>query len=263
MWVNGKQEESSPLDRGLQFGDGHFTTLTIEQGHIRWWPSHWHRLQAAARQLNSQLPEEEAVLKLLGDIAETHSDSIIKIIVTRGYGARGYGVADPQSCNWYVTATALPERNSAPLITDFAEFRLACQPQFAGLKTLNRLEQVMLSQERDRRKLDELIVLDSGNTVVEAISSNIFWRAGDQWYTPWLNQAGIAGIVRERLLAENVLGRVQVCASGPGDMRAAEQVFLCNCVLGLRPVAAIGHHRMTVSNLPEAVQQWWLKSKDF
>ncbi|MDX1704951.1 aminodeoxychorismate lyase [Pseudidiomarina sp.] len=263
MWVNGKQAESLPLDRGLQFGDGHFTTLTIEQGHIRWWASHWRRLQAAARQLNSQLPDEKAVVRLLRSIASTNPNSIIKIIVTRGYGARGYGVANPQSCNWYVTATELAERDSSPLVTDFAEFRLACQPQFAGLKTLNRLEQVMLSQERDRRGVDELIVLDSRNTVVEAISSNIFWRSGKQWYTPWLNQAGIAGIVRERLLAEKVLGRVQVCASGPGDMRAAEQLFLCNSVLGLRPVAAIGHHRLTVPDLPEAVQQWWLKSKDF
>ncbi len=262
MWVNGKAVTSPELDRGLQFGDGHFTTLTIEQGRIRWWSSHWHRLQVAARQLNSPLPDEQHVLDLLRCIADAKPDSVVKIIVTRGYSSRGYAVADESGCNWYVTAAELPARDAAPLTTDFAEFRLACQPQFAGLKTLNRLEQVMLSQERARRGLDELIVLDSRNTVVEAISSNIFWRSGKQWYTPWLNQAGVAGVVRARLLADNVLGRVQICASGPGDMSAAEQVFLCNSVLGLRPVASIGHHRMTESFLPEAVQQWWLASKD-
>ncbi|RUO70439.1 aminodeoxychorismate lyase [Pseudidiomarina salinarum] len=262
MWVNGKPVKSSQLDRGLQFGDGHFTTLTIEQGRIRWWSSHWHRLQDAARQLNSQLPDESAVRELLLDIASSQPDAVVKIIITRGYGSRGYRVTGEPGCNWYVTTAVLSARDTTALSTDFAEFRLACQPHFAGLKTLNRLEQVMLSQERTRRGLDELIVLDNRNTVVEAISSNIFWRVGSQWYTPWLNQAGVAGIVRQRLLADNVLGQVQVCASGPGDISSAEQVFLCNCVLGLRPVATIGHHRMTESFLPEAVQQWWLASKD-
>ncbi|MFC0444772.1 aminodeoxychorismate lyase [Pseudidiomarina halophila] len=262
MWHNGNELPDQALDRGLQFGDGHFTTLTIENGRIRWWACHWQRLQAASERLHICLPTEAELFSCLTQLTQAHPkrDLVVKIIVTRGPGARGYGFNEQANPHWYITTTALSERTHKPLKVDIAELRLSRSEHLAGLKTLNRLEQVLLSHERQQRELDELIVLDSTEQVVEAISSNLIWRQGDSWYTPSLDYAGVNGVVRTQLLSDQPVN-LDVCDTASlAQVLAADQVILTNSVLGLRPVAQIGEHRPTDPTLPKALINWWQAS---
>lgn len=262
MWHNGIELPDQALDRGLQFGDGHFTTLTIENNHIRWWSSHWHRLQTASQRLHICLPPEAELFSYLSQLAKSdpEQDFVVKIIVTRGPGERGYGFTAQSHPHWYITKSPLSERSDKPLKVDVAELRLSRSVHLAGLKTLNRLEQVLLSQERQQRELDELIVLDSAEQVVEAISSNLIWRQGDYWYTPNLDYAGVNGVVRTQLLIDQPV-KLQVCETASlAQVLAADQVILTNSVLGLRPVAQIGEHRLTDPTLPKALINWWQSS---
>ncbi|RUO55761.1 aminodeoxychorismate lyase [Pseudidiomarina homiensis] len=255
MWQNGQQITAHELDRGLQFGDGHFTTLTRENGQLRWWPQHWQRLVSASERLRMGLPDEAEVLECLAQIDA--ADAIIKIIITRGSGSRGYGYAQTVTSNWYVTSSPLPERKTHSLNCAIAQFSLARSSFFAGLKTLNRLEQVMLSAERDSSSLDELIVCDSEGLVVEATSSNIFLRIEGAWHTPKLDFAGIDGIVRRQILADRPLGDVQISRVNVHDLPNVEQAFVTNTVLGLRPLAKIGDHKLPEQQLPKALTTWW------
>lgn len=255
MWCNGQQLTRDQLDRGLQFGDGHFTTLTRENGHLRWWPEHWQRLSAASKRLNMPLPSETQVLDCLAKISG--ANRVFKIIVTRGSSGRGYGVAEPQQCNWYVTSSALAERYSRPLSSEIAHFTLARSSYFAGLKTLNRLEQVMLSQERETRAVDELLVCDTEGELIEATSSNVFLRLNRQWVTPILDNAGIDGIVRQQIMAMRPLGYIEEARVTVEDLASVEQAFLTNTVLGLRPLAQIGDHKLPEQQLPKALTTWW------
>ncbi len=255
MWCNGNRLTCAQLDRGFQFGDGHFTTLTREQGQLRWWPAHWQRLQEASRRLAMQLPSESEVLACLAQIDAP--DSVIKIIITRGDGGRGYGFPDDIKANWYVTVADLPERKQQSLNCGIAELTLARSPVFAGLKTLNRLEQVMLSHERQQRGVDELLVCDSLGNLIEATSSNVFLRINDEWHTPSLAQAGVAGVVRQQIIASQPLGSVQESDLPQSRITAIEQAFLTNSVLGLRPLAQIGDHKLPEQQLPKALTSWW------
>ncbi|WP_258806903.1 aminodeoxychorismate lyase [Pseudidiomarina sp. CB1] len=255
MWLNGQQIANNDLDRGLQFGDGHFTTLTRENGRLRWWPQHWQRLVSASARLRMGLPDEAEVLECLAQIDAP--DAIIKIIITRGSGARGYGYTQAVTSNWYVTHSPLPERKTYPLNCAIAQFSLARSSFFAGLKTLNRLEQVMLSAERDSRLLDELIVCDSEGFVIEATSSNIFLRREGEWHTPKLDFAGIDGIVRQQILAGRPIGNVHISRVNVHDLSNVEQAFVTNTVLGLRPLAKIGDHKLPEQQLPKALKTWW------
>ncbi|MDN7137775.1 aminodeoxychorismate lyase [Pseudidiomarina sp. 1ASP75-14] len=259
MWHNGQQYPDQALDRGLQFGDGHFTTLTVENGSPRWWPLHWQRLQQASERLQMLLPPEHELLDCIAQLikAQPQQDLVIKIIITRGIGDRGYGFQPQSEANWYLTCNLLMSRSAAPLRVDFAQLQLSRSVQLAGLKSLNRLEQVLLSQERAQRQLDELIALDTAGEVVEAISSNIIWREGNHWYTPDLGQAGIAGVVRGQLLEQQPLALKVQTGVRPEQLLAAEQVLLTNSVLGLRPIAQIGEHRVSDPTLPEALKNWW------
>lgn len=255
MWCNGNKLTSTQLDRGLQFGDGHFTTLTREQGQLRWWAAHWQRLKEASCRLAMQLPNESEVLACLEQIEA--ANAVIKIIITRGDSARGYGFSDAIKANWYVTAAELPERKQEPLTCAVAEFTLARSPFFAGLKTLNRLEQVMLSRERQQRAVDELLVCDSAGNLIEATSSNLFLRIDGAWHTPALEHAGVAGVVRQQLLASQALGSTQVSHLPLSCLTNIDQAFVTNSVLGLRPLAQIGDHRLPEQQLPKALTSWW------
>lgn len=255
MWLNGTELDSTELDRGLQFGDGHFTTLTRENGALRWWSAHWQRLMTASKKLAIPLPNEDQVLACLAQIPEP--DVVIKIIVTRGQGGRGYGFTDDGQPNWYVTTSPLAKRDPKPLVCDVADLILARSRFFAGLKTLNRLEQVMLTHERQQRALDELLVCDDDGHLIEATSSNIFMRVAGQWHTPLLDHAGIAGIVRHQLLTTKPLGVVHESRLHRENIAQVEQAFVTNSVLGLRPLAQIGEHKLPEQQLPRALSSWW------
>ncbi|CAB0149909.1 Aminodeoxychorismate lyase [Pseudidiomarina piscicola] len=262
MWHNNREIPNQAIDRGLQFGDGHFTTLTIENGVPRWWSAHWQRLQEASRRLAMLLPEQAELLGCIKRLIEQHPQQnlVVKIIVTRGEGSRGYGAEVQSQANWYLKASPLPTRTTVPLNVAVAAIPLSRSPLLAGLKSLNRLEQVMLSQEKQQRQLDELIVLDTAGNVIEAISSNLLWRKGRQWFTPSLEYAGIAGVVRRQLLEQQPVDLQIVDAVSVNEFLQAEQVVLTNSVLGLRPVAQIGEHRLCDPHLPKALKSWWHES---
>lgn len=256
MWLNGQPLSSQSLDRGLQFGDGHFTTLVIRHHHIEYWSRHWLRLSIASERLAMALPEQKQVLSLLKRIAAEHENCVVKILITRGVSHRGYGVAANQPINWYVTISDLPHWSSQGLSVAQATLRLAQQPLLAGLKTLNRLEQVLLTQERDQRGVDDLLVCDSQLHIVEAISSNLFWYDGDNWRIPLLKTAGIAGIMQAEICAA-VLPEAIPTEASYASVVAAQQAFLCNTVLGPRPIAKIDERELPKALLPEVVHQWY------
>lgn len=257
MWLNGKLLHHSSLDRGLQFGDGHFTTLVIRQGQLEFWQQHWQRLVCANDRLAMPPLEHDKLLNLVTNIAVEQPNAVVKIIITRGYSERGYGTTATEPSNCYVTTAPLATWSNTPLQVDLAKLTLAEQPYLAGLKTLNRLEQVLLAQEKQARQLDDLLVCDSQGHLVEATSSNLFWYDGKQWFYPVLDRAGIVGIMQQQIVT-HVLPQAQPCRAQFEQIAAAKQAFLCNTVLGPRPIAKIGEQVLAQQELPEVVYQWYL-----
>lgn len=257
MWINGTPSSQRELDRGLQFGDGHFTTLTLRHGRPRFWPQHYQRLCQASQRLAIALPSETELLACLEAIATEQPDCVVKLIFTRGFGGRGYAAATDAPPQWYATTAPLPAIAKNALTVAIAELRLANSPQLAGLKTLNRLEQVLLAQERAQRQRDELLVTDQQGNVIEAISSNVFYCISGRWYTPELSSAGIAGVVRQVLLQDPPDMAIEEAQLTLQQLGSIEQMFLSNSVLGLRPVAQIGDYRLPKPHLPGTVEDWW------
>ncbi|RUO79409.1 aminodeoxychorismate lyase [Pseudidiomarina taiwanensis] len=259
MWMNGEKQPQSELDRGLQFGDGHFTTLRVEQGQMIWWPSHWQRLQEASERLAIPLPAQNEIQACVKRASAGLGSAAVKIILTRGDSARGYGIGAGLSSNFYITATEITPRHltKTELKADFAQFKLAQQPVFAGLKTLNRLEQVWLSRERDMRGLDELIACDSAGHVIAATSSNVLYRNNGIWYTPQLDNCGIFGVTLKQLIQQQVLGPVEFCETTVDAIRSADALVLSNCILGPRVVSEFAGKLFDNGKLERILQQWW------
>lgn len=277
LWCNGALLESAQsqalvADRGLQYGDGHFTTVLIRQQQPLFWSYHLARLKQASQRLGLQAPDpDQLAAQLHAAIAHAYqqwpvelstapqspaAELLAKIMVTSTGVSQGYERHSDTIQVWLKLQRLTPETEPAlPLQLAIADLQLSHQPQLAGLKTLNRLEQVLLAKERRWRGVDELVVCDQYGQVCEAISSNIFWYDGQQWCTPALESCGIAGVARAVLIDSGGLGDVQVGQFDVSALLQAEVVFLCNSVRGIRPVGQIGTQRFAPQQQMQQIQE--------
>jgi 4-amino-4-deoxychorismate lyase len=235
-------DEIPANDRGMAYGDGLFETMRSHRGDVPWWDAHWARLRAGAGRLRIPLPDEaqarhEATQLLSG------ADAVLKLIVTRGTGGRGYAPPEDAVPTWIVSAHPLPPSTpSEGMILRWCETRLALQPLLAGIKHCNRLEQVLARAEwngpgaRDQSAVEGLMRSTEGD-VVCATAANLFVLRNDRWHTPGVDRCGIAGVCRAWALREldAAESRLDVTA-----IEQADAIFLCNAVRGILPVAKLG-----------------------
>ena len=229
-------------DRGLAYGDGVFETIRVHRGGMPWWDAHWARLLRGSERLGLALPDQHQVREQARLMFGDGADGVLKLIVTRGGGARGYAPSASAQPHWLLSRHPLPARSDGPAHGDGLHLhgcstRMATQPVLAGIKHCNRLEQVLARAECVAAGKDEGLLCDAEGWVVAATSANVFVLHAGQWTTPLLDQCGVAGTCRAQLLAPLHAheGRLR-----PADVEAADAVFLCNAVRGILPVASLG-----------------------
>jgi len=236
-WLNGKRVDGNWTTlRALHYGDGHFTTMRVINGRVRWWSLHAQRLRDADRRLHMGFDDWLLLETQVASAAAHLGDGVLKIIMTRSGGRRGYASTGSRH-EWMMFADASESGRRPAMSLGVATTRLGFQPLLAGLKHLNRLEQVLARDEVPASRLDDLVLCDLDGLVIGTTSANIFVFAGGQWKTPDLTRAGIAGVCRAHLLSR---ATVQVVDVTLADLLVADEVFCCNAVRGIMPVARIG-----------------------
>ncbi|GMU45344.1 MAG: hypothetical protein AMXMBFR26_01260 [Porticoccaceae bacterium] len=236
--VNGVVADVVPADdRGLHYGHGLFETMRLSAGGIPLWSRHRGRLLRDAVALG--IPCEAAVIdrELQVALARWPREGVVKLIVTAGAGGAGYRTEAPLRAN-RIFGYRPPPAPRAPLRAQLCRHRLADNPQLAGIKHLNRLDQVLAARELSPGT--EGLLQDVAGQVVEGLSGNLFVKTAAGWRTPPLARAGVRGVMRELLLDEifPVLGiPVVEHEVAVEEMFAAEALFLCNAVRGIEPVA--------------------------
>lgn len=228
-------------DRGFAYGDGVFETMRAHAGAVPWWDAHWARLIRGAARLRMTLPDQDRVLaeaeSLLGG-----AGGVLKLVVSRGCGGRGYAPPAAATPTWVLSRHALPSPFPERLTLRWCDTRLGLQPALAGIKHCNRLEQVLARAEWDgapepERTADEGLMRSSDGEVVCATAANLFVLRGGRWRTPRIDRCGVAGICRQWLLgAVDVEETVLQVA----DIETADAIFLCNAVRGILPVVRLG-----------------------
>jgi len=253
-WLDGAPTSALPLpDRGLDFGDGLFETLLLCRGAPLYADIHLRRLQRGLQAL--AFPECLATarqqLEVAANVARDRGWpwAVLRLTVSRGPGPRGYTPPESSQPRIIITATELDRdcsQMSGPASLSLATLRWPLQPALAGLKHLNRLEQVLAAAERRDRGTDEAIMLDQQGQLVSVIAGNLFLVQGKRVLTPALDTCGIAG-TRRQLVLEQWAARLglqaQASTLGLQDLASADEVFFSNSLLGLRPVASFGEHQ--------------------
>lgn len=224
--------------RGFAYGDGVFETMRAIGGSLPWWPAHRARLAMGAARLRIPLPPIERLDTELHDWLSLHRDAVIKLIVTRGSGGRGYTPMLHAPPVWMLIASALlPPTREGGLVLRWCETRLARQPLLAGIKHCNRLEQILARAEWVDAEIDEGLMRDTEGDAIAATAGNLFVLRDGRWYTPPVDHCGIAGVCRGWALRAFAASERRLSVD---DVETADAVVLCNAVRGILPVARLG-----------------------
>ena len=261
--VNGaKSHELAVNDRGLCYGDGLFETIKVMKNKPLLWEAHTGRLLAGCLRLG--IPIDGLEERFGADVKDLLSINpyriaVLKVTVTRGSGKRGYF---PEQGLTPTIITALSEaadftqKAQGGVTLRWCSTPLSINPLLAGMKHLNRLEQVLARQEWNSPHVAEGLMRDPEGYLVEGTMSNIFWCKQGQIYTPELDRCGVAGVLRQTILdiAAAQLKPVNVGRFTDMALRSAEEVFICNSLIDIWPVVQLGSESWKVGPVTQQLQ---------
>lgn len=258
--VDGEISAQIPIaDRGLQYGDGLFETMAVFRGQPRFWQAHVDRLSVGCERLRLPMTPQEVLLREVQTVSAGQDDCVVKIMLTRGVSGRGYAPVIPSRANRIVCAYAWPQDpghlNETGIRTRICDLRLGIQPALAGLKHLNRLEQVMARAEWTDKTVHEGILLDHEDYVISAISSNIFLVQGERLLTPRMDRCGVRGVMRGAVL-QAFKSRCEQRRVSLDMLPEADEVFVCNAVRGIFPVTRIEGWKYAIGPVTREGQAW-------
>jgi 4-amino-4-deoxychorismate lyase len=261
MLVNGRRDDNvAAADRGLHYGDGLFETLAVAHGRPQLWERHMRRLAIGCERLGLDSPAPSLLLKECRQVAAGRRRGVLKMILTRGIGGRGYrppeSAATTRVIAWYPPPVYPSDWWTRGVRVRHCRTRLGLNPMLAGIKHLNRLEQVLARQEWSDDGIAEGLMCDAGGRVIEGTMSNLFVILDDALWTPSLARCGVAGVMREAIMdAAKRLGMPVHCADIPVDrIAAAEALFLSNSLIGLLPVREIDGRALDLHPIPQGLR---------
>jgi 4-amino-4-deoxychorismate lyase len=250
--VNGRSTGVDPADRGLAYGDGLFETMAANDGCIRWLDLHLDRLEEGCRRLEIPAPSRNLIANEIGAHCPAQGRAVVKLIVTRGSGARGYLPAEPAAPTRVLAFSPWPDYPDAyyrdGISVRTCRLRLGENAALAGIKHLCRLEQVLAQLELRGHAVQQGLMLDTSGYVVGGTSSNVFVVAGGELGTPSLARSGIKGVMRRAVL--EAARRLEVRAAErdvePAELLTADEVFMTNALFGIWPVTELDGRRIAI-----------------
>jgi len=246
--INGQKDAGlSALDRGVAYGDGVFRTLRISQGVPVDWSLHYNKLAHDCSALGIACPTQSSLLADIERLCSSHPELVAKIMVTRGSGSRGYSTSSSASPTRIVMVDSYPDYPdiyyAEGVSLHLCRLRLSHQPLLAGIKHLNRLENVLARSEWSDSRFADGLLLDQEDLVIECTMSNIIARFGTILVTPALDQCGVAGVTRQRILdnADHMGYYAEVRPLTLIQLMQADEVIICNSLFGAWQVRSLNN----------------------
>ena len=223
-------------DRALLYGDGLFETIRFDRGRAALWALHVERLGGATRRLGMPMPGVAALERACVDALPNEASGVVRLTLTRGSGPRGYLPPERLEVRLLAAGGPLPPPDRRPLRVLSCETPPSENALLAGLKHTSRIDQVLAAAEVHARGADEGLLFTVDGQLVEGVSANVALRVDEEWLTPVLDRAGVAGVFRAWLLSR---GLVRERVLTRDDVGRAGALCLFNAVRGVRPVGNI------------------------
>jgi 4-amino-4-deoxychorismate lyase len=263
LLVDGEpSSQLSALDRGLHYGDGLFETIACQRGRARFLALHLKRLTKGCERLGLRAPDLQSLRAQIEQLVPVAAPVLIKLIVTRGRAtARGYrSRGDEQSTQVLLRYPASPEDPSLAhdgIVARVADLKLGENPALAGIKHLNRLEQVLANRETDASGALESLLFSSSGRLISGTMTNVFLVRDSEVATPRLDLCGVEGVMRSVVMREAHQAQrpIEERALWRADLDAAQEIFLTNARIGIWPVRMLEGRTLTPGPVTRHLQQ--------
>ncbi len=252
-------------DRGFQYGDGLFETIEVFNGTPLFFKQHLQRLFKGCEKLLIPSPDPEILIKEAFQLSHDSANAILKLIITRGSGGRGYRQPD------HISPTRLFSLHSFPnhpedykkqgIKVRFCNNTLSTNPALAGIKHMNRLEQIIARAEWNSLEFQEGLMMDINGHVIEGTMSNFFLVKENVVYTPRIVQCGIEGVLRNILIAVAKKNKIKVIEKliTKEEVLVADELFVTNSVIGIWPIKQLEKKQFDVGVITTKLQRWFLE----
>ncbi|HEY8094846.1 MAG TPA: aminodeoxychorismate lyase [Methylobacter sp.] len=263
--INGESKEHIEIsDRGFQYGDGLFETIEVRDGLAVFLERHLERLNSGCQRLAIPFPGADLLSLEAGTLCRrgTSNRAVLKIIITRGSGGRGYRQPDIIQPTRVLSLHPYPDYpDDYPeqgIVARFCTTRLGLNPALAGIKHLNRLEQVMARSEWNDASIQEGLMLDVNDHVIEGTMTNLFYIKNSSLYTSPLTQSGVAGIMRRIIMTLSADHGLSVIEHEftKDELLSADELFVCNSIIGIWPIRQIEAAHFSVGPITQGIQSW-------
>ncbi|OOG63308.1 aminodeoxychorismate lyase [Rhodanobacter sp. B04] len=260
MLINGAAADRvHALDRGLSYGDGLFESIRFVDAVAPLWSRHMQRLGESCERLRIPAPDPVELWREALAVTRGLPQAVVRVTVTRGVGERGYALPMAPQPTRVVAAFAPPQVADSAYVHGVrmrvCDLRLAEQPLLAGMKHLNRLEQVLARAEWDDSAIAEGVLRDSHGRVISATMANLFAVVDGVLLTPALDRCGVAGVARAEVLA--ACPQAQVGELMLDALLGASEIFLSSGVRGILPVHSLGERSYAPGALTRQLQRHW------
>lgn len=260
------------FDRGFHYGDGLFETIAILSPKFsKYYPLfslHLNRLRLGLDKLRIALDWSTLLSDMEHYVDRVHktqfdgSKWVLKVIITRGIGGRGYEPQTNQHPSIILLSYPFPtypaHYQHEGIRIDFSDVTLPLDPYLAGIKHLNRLPQVLAAMALPAKSChatepcQELLLSDVTGHVIEGIKTNVFLLQDGQVKTPALSSSGVNGVMRQWIMQHVTVFEDQLTCD---DFISAEEIFVCNSIIGIWPVKRIANHIKKVGEISINMQQ--------
>lgn len=251
----------SIYDRGLAYGDGVFETMAVHAGEPLLFADHMERLQRGCMSLDIAAPDigvcRDEIERLCGG-----RTGIVKLIITRGSGGRGYAVQgdmQPNRVLLFLKWDAYPAKfYTEGIRVGICRTRVPPQERLAGIKHLNRLDNVLAAREFDNGLVQEGLMLDWEDRIIECTRSNIFFVKDGQLHTPDLKRCGVSGVMRNHILrcAREKGVQVHIRDIHLAEVGQMDEAFVSNSLIGAWFISRLGDKISYVLNSLPMIRNW-------
>jgi len=250
-------------DRGFQYGDGLFETLSVLDGIPMYYSRHIARLKRGCQRLGIPFTRFNALEQEVNALCRESERAVIKIQISRGAGnTRGFKCTESMQPTRVVSLSPYPNYpkflKREGVQTRVCHTRLGINPALAGIKHSNRLEQIIARAEWENAEIMEGILLDADNFVVEGTMTNIFLATGNTLYTPYIDRCGVAGIIRELVIELAQLNNVDLVEGRItlGQLLDADEFFLTNSIVEIWPVKQMDDRVYSMGRFAKRFIDW-------
>ena len=260
--INGVPAHTVPADdRGLRYGDGVFETIAIIDNRPVLWAEHLRRLCYGCARLGMTPPSQA---QFDADLAALSLPAfgVLRLTVTRGCGGRGYAPPISPQPTRIMQLLPPPDRpvrwwDHGVAVRD-CQTRLARQPTLAGIKHLNRLEQVLARDEWQDPEIADGLMCNTDGALIETTAANILIDDGERLIIPDTTECGVDGVMQKAVLTRaEALGIPWERQVIYRERLSPEHgVMVCNSLIGLWSVATLAGTPYRESVHAGGLQAW-------